>query len=136
MAIWFHFSENGHNTELSSFRHVRITRHKSYPLKNILQKYLYTQSKYFLKALQELSFTRNVKGFYCCMIQIKLCSLFHRRKKKTATPTSIRNKMPPITPPAIAPVFDLGSKTANLKNYGNYHPFKKFNTSIFTVSLN
>ena len=33
--------------------------------------------------------------------------------------------MPPITPPAIAAVFDLGSKTANLKNYRNYHPLKK-----------
>ena len=43
--------------------------------------------------------------------------------------------MPPITPPAIAPAFDLGAKTANLKNYRNYYPLKKSNTTIFTVSL-
>ena len=59
------------------------------------------------------------------------CLLFHRRKKKTATPTSIRNTIPPITPPAIAPVFDLGSKTANLKHYRNFHPLKKSNTSNY-----
>ena len=70
------------------------------------------------------------------MIRIKLCLLFHRRKKKTAIPTSIRNTMPPITPPAIAaPVFDFGSKTANLKKYRNYHPLKKFNTSDYFYCL-
>ena len=45
--------------------------------------------------------------------------------------------MPPITPPAMGPAFDLGSKTSNLKNYRNYRPLKKFNIStIFIVSLN
>ena len=39
--------------------------------------------------------------------------------------------MPPITPPAIAPAFDLGSKTANLKNYRKYHLLKKFKTSNY-----
>ena len=38
-----------------------------------------------------------------------------------ATPTSIRNKIPPITPPAIAPAFDLGSKTEKLLRYHKYH---------------
>ena len=52
-----------------------------------------------------------------------------------ATPTSIRNKMPPITPPAIAPAFDLGSKTTKLKNYRNYHPLKKFNVSTYILSF-
>ena len=45
--------------------------------------------------------------------------------------------MPPITPPAIAPAFALGSKTATFKDYRNYHPLKKINTSnIFRDSLN
>ena len=46
---------------------------------------------------------------------IKHHLLFHRRKKKTATPIKTRNKIPPITPPTIAPVFDFfplgGAKT-------------------------
>ena len=42
--------------------------------------------------------------------------------------------MPPITPPAIAaPVFDFGPKTANLKNYRNYHPLK--NSTNLTISI-
>ena len=40
------------------------------------------------------------------------------------TPTSIRNTIPPITPPAIAPAFDLGSKTTKLLNYHKYHTLK------------
>lgn len=44
-----------------------------------------------------------------------------------ATPTSIRNKIPPITPPAIAPAFDLGSKTEKLLSYHKYHTLKKLN---------
>ena len=47
------------------------------------------------------------------------------------TPTSIRNTIPPITPPAIAPAFDLGSKTAKLLNYHKYHTLKKFNISKY-----
>ena len=31
------------------------------------------------------------------------------------TPTSIRNTILPITPPAIAPAFDLGSKTETIE---------------------
>ena len=30
------------------------------------------------------------------------------------TPTSIRNTIPPITPPAIAPAFDLRSETIGM----------------------
>ena len=37
---------------------------------------------------------------------MKLYLLFQRRKKKTPTPIRI-NKMPPITPPTIAPIFDF-----------------------------
>ena len=44
-----------------------------------------------------------------------------------ATPTSIRNKIPPITPPAIAPASDLGSKTEKLLNYHKHHTLKKLN---------
>lgn len=42
-----------------------------------------------------------------------------------ATPTSIRNKIPPITPPAIAPAFDLGSKTEKPLSYHKYYTLKK-----------
>lgn len=48
---------------------------------------------------------------------IKLYLLFQRRKKKTPTPIRTRNKIPPMTPPTIALVFDFFSlgaaKTAN-----------------------
>ena len=47
------------------------------------------------------------------------------------TPTSIRNTIPPTTPPAIAPAFDLGSKTAKLLNYHKYHTLQKLNMSRY-----
>ena len=46
-----------------------------------------------------------------------------------ATPASIRNTIQPITPPAIAPAFDLGSKTAKLLNYHKYHPLENLKAS-------
>ena len=48
-----------------------------------------------------------------------------------ATPTSIRNTIPPITPPAIAPAFDLGSKTVELSSYHKYHTLKKIKISRY-----
>ena len=47
------------------------------------------------------------------------------------SPTSIRNKITPITTPAIKPAFDLCSTTEKLPNYHKYHTLKKLNISSY-----